>query len=263
MSRYLEIGTSNTIDFPTRAEFSKKIDYYDDFVLGGNRDRRAYGMVKATPTMTLSYDVNGFKFLEAVLGTSGGTITPGSTIPAYDYKVLTERGTKSIHSAKVNSWELTVQEGNPVTAVANINGTTIGSAAASSFTPDFNNMPYLPYQCTLKIGGSANTLWSQLSIKIDNALQSIFKTSSIPVDIREAGLSITGKFTASEFYDWANEGSMDIIFPSTTIIIGTAKFTSVPQGVKGYDLPDSAIEFSGYPVGSDSAIKVFNSGTKW
>jgi hypothetical protein len=263
MARYLEIGSGNTIDFPTRAEFAKKIDYYDDFVLGGNRDRRAYGLVKITPTMTLTYDVNGFKFLEAVLGSGTGTIIPGTTIPAYDYKVLTERGTKSIHSAKVNSWELTVQEGNPVTAVANINGTSIGASSAAVFVPDFNNMPYLPYQCTLKIGGSANTLWTQLSVKIDNALQSIFKTSSIPVDIREAGLSITGKITAPEFYEWAAEGSMDIIFPSTTIIIGTAKFTNVPGGVQGYDLPDSAIEFAGYPVGSDPAIKVYNNGTKW
>ena len=269
MGRYFEFGTGNTFDFPTRADFSKRIEYFDDFVLGGGRDRRAYGLVRITPSLRVAYDVNGLTFLKYVLGhtdtsLSVGTIVPQSTIPSTTYKVTVDDESMSISDAKVDTWEITIEEGNPVRAEFSVIGKGIGTSAASVFNPDFSNMPILPHECTLKVNKSINSLWTRLSVRISNDLSPIFKTSSVPVDIREQGLSITGRLRAPQYSEWASEGSVDLIIGSLgTIILHQVKFTEVPPSVTGYDLPETEIAFTAYPTASTTAITAIVSGNKW
>ena len=267
MARYFEFS-GNSIDFPTRADFVERKEYFEDFVLGGGRDLRAYGLTRITPNLTVAYDVNGLRFLKYALGSESGTASPytitvGSTLPTADYKVTVDDDNMSIHDAKVDTWEITIEEGAPVRAEFTVIGKTLGTEAASAFTPDFNNMPILPHECTLKIGGTPNTLWTRISLRINNALEAIHKTSSVPVDIRETGLEITGRIRAPEYSEWANEGSIDLIIGSAgTIIVRQVKFTEVPPRVTGFDLPETEISFSGYPSGTLAAIKAIV-GSKW
>lgn len=266
MARYFEFS-GNSIDFPIRADFTERREYFEDFVLGGGRDLRAYGLTRITPNLTVEYDVNGLRFLRYVLGSETGTspytITVGSTLPVADYKVTVEGDNMSIHSAKVDTWEITIEEGNPVRAEFTVIGRNIGSQAALPFSPDFNNMPILPHQCTLNINGVINTLWTRISLRINNALEPIFKTSSIPVEIRETGLEITGRIRAPEYTNWAPEGSIDLIVGRAgTITVRNVKFTEVPPRVTGFDLPETEISFSGYPVGTLAAIFA-RVGSKW
>ena len=271
MPRYLDGTVPSTIyfDFPTRADFSKRIEYFEDFILGGGRDKLAYGLTRITPQLTVTYDLNGLKFLQYVMGSITGTgtltITTAATLPTVTFRVLTDDGTMSIHDAKVDSWQITVEEGNPVRSEFTVIGKTIGAEAGASFSPDFANMPIVPSQVTLNIAGTPNTLWTRLNIQISNAITPIFGTSSIPTALREAGLSVTGRIRAPKYYQWAAEGSIDLIIGGVgTITIGSAKFTELPPRVTGFDLPETEISFKGYPGVSADAIKATATNTlKW
>jgi len=260
MARYFEFD-GNSIDFPTRADFVERREYFEDFILGGGRDLRAYGLTRITPSLTVEYDVNGLKFLKYAMGTIGTTspytVTVASTLPSGDYKVTVDDDHMSIHDAKVDTWEITIEEGNPVKAEFTVIGKTMGTDGASQFTPDFNNMPILPHECTLIIGGSTVTEWTRISLRINNALEAIHKTSSLPVTIRETGLEITGRIRAPEYSSsWASEGGMTLIIGDAgTIKVRQIKFTEIPPRVTGFDLPETEISFSGYPSGTLAAIE--------
>lgn len=259
MARYFEF-TGGTIDFPTRADFSKRSEYFEDFVLGGGRDLRAYGLTRIIPQITVTYDLNGMRFLEYVIGGTGGTLTVQATVPESFYKVTTESGTMSIHDAKIDTWELTVEEGNPVRAEFTAIGKTIGADTASAFSPDFANMPLKPSDVTLTIGAATNTLWSGINVRINNALEPLCKTDSIPVEIREAGLEITGRLRAKEYYEWATESSMDITLGTLgTLRLHSCKFHEVPPTVTGFDLPETEIAFVAYPTATTCALTAFKS----
>lgn len=271
MARYFEFS-GGSIDFPTRADFSKRIEYFEDFVLGGGRDLKAYGLTRIIPQITVTYDVNGLNFLQYVLGKSGSatinsiatTLVPYTTIYTSDYKVSTESGTMSLHDAKVDTWEITIEEGEPVRAEFTAIGKTIGASAASAFSPDFSEMPLKPSDVTLKIGGSTNALWSAINLRISNGIEALCKTDSVPVDIREAGLEITGRIRAREYYQWANEGSVDIIFSNRgTITLHSVKFTEVPPTVTGFDLPETEIAFTAYPTATTCALTAITGTVKW
>jgi hypothetical protein len=272
MPRYLDGTVPSTIyfDFPTRADFSKRIEYFEDFILGGGRDKLAYGLTRITPQLTVTYDLNGLRFLQYAMGSLAGTVAPftisvASTVPTITFRVLTDDGTMSIHDAKVDSWQITVEEGNPVRAEFTVIGKTIGAEAGASFSPDFNNMPQTPDKVTLNIGGTPNTLWTRLNVQISNAIATVFGTSSIPTQLRESGLSVTGRIRAPKYYQWATEGSMDIVMGTIgTLTIGNCKFTEMPPRVTGFDLPETEISFKGYPgVTSDAVKAVIGNTTEW
>lgn len=267
MARYFEFS-GGSIDFPTRADFSKRIEYFNDFVLGGGRDRTVYGVIRITPQITVAYDVNGLKFTQYVLGSispDSKTISVASTVPESFYKVSTEEGTMSLHNAKVDTWELTIEEGAPVRAEFTAIGKTIGAEAASAYQPDFDSMALVPSDCTLKINNTVNPNWTRITCRISNALDVIFKTSSIPVNIRETGLEITGVLRAPHYYQWANEGSVDIILGNVgTITMPKVRFTEIPPRVTGFDVPETEISYRAYPTSTQDAIKIFLSNTiKW
>jgi len=266
MARYLDMvtDTPETIhfDFATRADFSERKEYFSDFVLGGGRDLKAYGLTRITPTLTMTYDVNGLNFLKFVLGHSDytrdtvnpSTLTPKGTIGTLDVRVTVESENMSIHNGKVNTWEITVEEGNPVRAEVNIIGKSIGTEAANTYNPDFSDMPLMPYEVTISTGGSELD-FTRFNIRISNALQAIFKTSSIPVEIREAGLDVTGRIRANNFSNWATEGPWTISFGTIgTIILHQVKFMEIPPRVTGFDLPETEINWTAYPTASTCAI---------
>lgn len=263
--RYFQFS-GGTIDFVTRVEFSKRVEYYSDFVLGGTRDRTVYGLTRITPQVTVAYNVNGLKFLQYVMGSiSGSTIMIASTIPFSFYNVSTPEGTVSVSDAKVDTWELTIEEGSPIRAEFTAIARSIGASPASPYTPDFNSPPKMPSDATLTINGVANTLWNRLTVRIDNGIEPLFKTSTLPVELRETGLEVTGRLRAPLFREWASEGSVNIIIGGVgTIVMPSVKFTEVPPRVSGFDLPETEISFRAYPTATADAIRVFLTNlAKW
>uniref|UniRef100_A0A6H1ZJ70 Tail protein n=1 Tax=viral metagenome TaxID=1070528 RepID=A0A6H1ZJ70_9ZZZZ len=271
MTRYLDGTVPSTIyfDFPTRADFSKRIEYFEDFILGGGRDKLAYGLTRITPQLTVTYDLNGLKFLQYAMGSLGTTvpvtISVAATLPTITFRVRTDDGTMSIHDAKVDSWQVTIEEGNPVRGEFTVIGRTIGAVPAAPFSPDFANMPITPDAVTLRIGGAVITEWTRLNVGISSAIAPIFSTSSIPIALRETGVNVTGRIRAPKYFAWASEGSMELAVAALgTIILPNTKFTEVPPRVTGFDLPETEISFKGYPTAAADAIRAVLINTiKW
>ena len=255
MGRYLSFN-GNYFNFPIRADFRKRKEYFSDYVLSGGRDKAIYGVIRITPELTAEYDVNGLRFLEYVLGTvsdDGATISVESTLPTADYKVTVDSDNMSIHNAKVNTWELRIEEGNPVRAEFSVIGNTIGTEAATQYNVCFSSLPLLPNQCTLFIDGVANTIWNRISVRINNNLEPLFKGSTIPQEIRERGLEVTGAIRANEYSEFLSEGSIDLVLGTIgTLVMANVKLTEVPARVRGFDLPETEISFQAFPVCTDN-----------
>ena len=252
-------GVWSTIDFPTNAEYTERKEYYEDFVLGGSRDKRVFGVTEISNEINVSYDLNGLKFIENVLGTinasSISTIT--ADVPVNDYYTLTEEGTLCIKGAKVNTWELVIETGEPVTAEFNAIGTLTDVSASQAFTPNFSVVPLKHCDCSLSVDSTINSLWTRINLEIDNAIEPIYKTCTVPVDLREAGLEVTGALRAPEFYQLVAEGSMEVRLGTVgTIVMPNVQFQEESNRVEGFDLPETEISFTAYPTASTNAVWV-------
>ena len=266
MGRYLSFD-GNHFNFPLRADFRRRVEYFSDFVLGGTRDKAIYGLVRITPELTVQYDVDGLAFLRYVLGTvsaDGVTVSVATTLPSADYKVTVDDDHLSVLEAKVNTWELTIEEGNPVRAEFTVIGKAYGSDVAETYSPPFCDIPVRPSECTLCVDGSPNTLWNRISVRVNNNLEPLFKGSTLPQDIRERGLEVELTVRAPEFGEFMSEGSIDItIGDKGTIVLPNVKFTEVPARVEGFDLPESELSFRAYPYCTEAdAIQVILADTE-
>jgi hypothetical protein len=265
MGRYLKFDT-NTIDFATRADVSWKKDYFKDFVFGGERDQRVYGLVKITPEMSIEYDVNGLKALQWVLGSlATNTITVSEPTEIGTVSCSVETQSAGISFAKVNDWEINIEEGNPITAVMNFIGKNTVTTGPSSYAADFSSTAMLPSQCYCTIG-AASIDFSKISLKINNDIATIFKTNVLPVTLRPQGLQIDGKLRVPSYMDSSVvDGAMTIgLLGVGTICLPTVKFMEIPAKAKGYDIPDTEYSFSAFPAAATSAIKVILGNTlKW
>jgi len=163
----------------------------------------------------------------------------------------------------VNTWELTIEEGNPVRAEFTVIGKNYGADAAETYSPPFCSIPVLPSECTLYVGGVPNTLWNRISLRVNNNLEPLFKGSTIPQEIRETGLEVELTVRAPEFGEFMSEGSIDLAIGSKgTIVLPNVKFTEVPARVEGFDLPESELSLRAYPYCTEAdAIQVILADT--
>ncbi|MEM2261394.1 MAG: phage tail tube protein, partial [Ignisphaera sp.] len=204
-------------------------------------------------------------FLYYVLGSiSTTTIAVGSTIPESFYYVTVENENMSLHGAKVDTWELTVEEGSPVRAEFTAIGKNIGTTGASPFTPDFNNPPKMQSDVSVTVGGSTIE-YNRLSLRISNGIEPIYKGSLNPQELRETGLEVTGRIRAPKYSQFISEGAMVITISNVgQISMPNVRLTEVPPRVSGFDLPETEISFRAYPTTTEDAIKVTLTNTlKW
>jgi len=220
MGRYLEFGTvASHFNFALRADFSERREYFRDFVLGGTRDKRIYGLTRITPSVTASYDLDGLKFLEYVLGTlNGTTIEVASNLPVSGSIAVDVDGEGyQIKNAQVDTWELTVET---------LEGATIS--------------------------------YSRFVLRLNNQIDVIHRSDTLPSSLRPTGLEVSGRIRVPNYATgFGSEGSMQITIANIgTIYIPTVKFTEIPPRVTGFDLPETEVSFEGFPSGNNPAIRV-------
>jgi hypothetical protein len=261
MGRYFRFNT-NTFNFATRCDVTWRKEYFTEFTFGGARDQRIYGLTRVTPSLTCAYDMDGLKFLQYVLGTisaNGATISVSdlpeiSTIHAgIDYA----NENAGILNAKIDTWEFTVEEGNIAKAEFNAIGKDTTTIAPTAYTTDFNSSPLMPYNFSVTINTSSID-FNRLNLRINNGLQAIFKTSTLPVTLRPTGLEIEGRIRVPNYItDAMVDGSLRIVCGTIgTIDLATCKVTEIPVKAQGYDLPETEYSFTAFPLGTTQAIKV-------
>ena len=264
MARYYEIvyGSTINLDFPIRAAYSVSKNWFQDFVLGGGRDKKAYGLTQITPSLTTAYDVNGLGLLQYVLGsaaapntTSAHTLIPLSTIHEIAQRVTVDDEHLELQNAKIDTWEIVVETAAPIRAEFTTTGRGTTGTSASVFTPNYNNMPLVRADCSLFIGGVEDTNFTRLALNINNNLEPIFKTGTFPATIRPQGLDITGRLRANKFSEFASAGSWDIYFGNVgTITLHTVNVLEVPPSVSGFDLPEVELAFTAFPTANTVAL---------
>lgn len=264
MGRHFRFDT-NTFNFATRCDVTWRKEYFTEFTFGGARDQRIYGLTKITPTLTAAYDMDGLLFLKNVLGTIS---TNGVTIGVNDLPEIStihagiDGENAGILNAKIDTWEMTVEEGNIAKAEFTAIGRNTTTVAPTAYTTNFNSAPLMPYNFGVTINTTAID-FTRLNLSINNGLQAIFKTSTLPVTIRPTGLQIEGKIKVPNYLtDSMVDGSMRVVCGTIgTIDLATCKVTEIPVKAQGYDLPEVEYSFTAFPLGTTQAIKVLLGNT--
>lgn len=264
MGRYFRFDT-NTINFATRCDVTWRKEHFTDFVFGGERDQRIYGLTRITPSLTCAYDVDGFKFLDYVLGTHSTDFTTLSVsdLPQMSTVHLSVDGENAgILNAKVDNWELTVEEGAPARAEWTAIGRDMTTVAATAYTTNFDSAVLMPCDFRMTINTSSID-FTRFNLRINNGLDAIFKTSTLPVTIRPTGLEIDGRIRIPNYLtDQVTNGSLRIVCGTiANIDLATVRVTEIPPKVTGYDLPETEYSFIAFPKGTTQAIKVLLSNT--
>jgi hypothetical protein len=267
MGRYFRFD-NNTLNFATRCDVDVKNDHFTDFTFGGERDQRIYGLTKITPSLSCSYDMDGLKFLQYVLGSISAN---NATITVTD---LPELGTISaavdgeyagITQAKIDTWKFTIEEGSPAKAEFTATGKNTVTVGPSSYSADFCSSVLMPSDFRLTINTSSID-FTRINLNINNALTPIFKTSTLPVTIRPTGLEIDGKIRVPTYMSNAvTNGSLRIVCGTIgNIDLATIRVTEIPNKVTGFELPETEYSFTAFPTCTGQAIKVTLSNTiKW
>lgn len=247
MTRYLKFDTG-FLNFPTRADVNFRKDYFTDFTFGGQRDRRIYGLTKCTPQITVAYDMDGLNFLQYVIGGSGGVFTPADVPEIGTIWVGIDDQNFGIINAKVDTWEMNVEGGNPARAEWTAIGKGTFGSTLATYTPNFGSGVIMPSSISVSIGASSID-FSRLNLRVSNALDIIFKSSTLPATIRPTGLEVTGRIRVP-YYNLATvvDGSISIKIPGCgTISLPICKITEIPARATGFNLPETEFSFTGFP----------------
>ena len=267
MGRYFRFDT-NTINFVTRCDTSIKREHFTDFVFSGERDQRIYGLTKITPSITCAYDVDGLLFLKNVLGTISAdnkTITVGDLPNIGSINISVDGENAGILNAKIDTWDFTIEEGQPAKAEWTAIGRNTTAVDTASYVTNFSSPVLMPSDFTLVI--NTNTIdFTRFNLNINNQLNPIFKTSTLPVTIRSSGLEVEGKIRLMNYStDGVTDGSLKLVCGAVgTILLATIRVTEIPPKATGYDLPETEYSFTAFPSGTIPSIKVVLSNTlKW
>ncbi len=257
MARYLDIvyeGNTVHFNYPLRAEIGLRKEYFRDFVLGGQRDQAITGLTRYRPEITVEYDVCGFKFMDLALG---GSI-PQSTLPYADIRVTIDDEDISIEDAKVDSWEITWEEGQPTRARVTFLGKRKGETSASPFSVNYDKAVYTLGNCTIKLNNTEIKA-TRYNIRINNNIQPLYYGNTLPQDLKEQALEIEGRIRFAEFKD-VSDGPITIIGSGFTIELPNVKFTEVPPRATGMEVPETEARFMALPGSGGYAIKIIYSG---
>jgi len=260
MARYLDIvyGTSTIhFNYPLRAEIGLRKEYFRDFVLGGARDQAITGLTRYRPEITVEYDLCGFLFKNIALGGD----TPQSTIPYVDVRVTIGDENISIENAKVDSWEITWEEGQPARARVTFLGKNKGTSGASSFSVDYSVGVYTLGNCTIKLNGTIMKA-TRYNIRVNNNIQPLYYGNSLPQELKEQALEIEGRVRLAEFKE-VSDGSIQITGSGFTIELPNVKWTEVPPRASGMNVPETEARFIALPGSGGYAIKITYSGDEY
>ena len=267
MGRYFKFD-SNTFNFATRCDVNVKYDNFTDFTFGGERDQRIYGLTKITPSLTCAYDVDGLKFLINVLGTvsaNGVTVTVADLPEIGSISALVEAEYAGISFAKIDTWDFTIEEGSPAKAEFSAIGKNTVAAGPATYSSDFCSAVLMPSDCRVTINTSSID-FSRFNLKINNGLDPIFKTSTLPTTIRPTGLEIEGKIRVPSYIGTVvTNGSLRLVCGTIgNIDLATIRVTEIPSKVTGYNIPETEYSFTAFPTCNGQAIKAILSNTiKW
>jgi len=260
MGRYLDIVyQESTIHFnyPLRAEIGLRKEYFRDFVLGGARDQAITGLTRYRPEITVEYDVCGFKFKDIALGGD----TPKSTLPYVTVRVTIDDEDLSIENAKVDSWEITWEEGQPTRARVTFVGKAKGTTGASSFSVDYAKEVFTLGNCTIKLNGTELKA-TRYNIRVNNNIQPLYYGDTLPQDLKEQALEIEGRVRLAEFKE-VSDGSIQITGSGFTIELPNVKWTEVPPRASGMDVPETEARFIALPGIGGYAIKITYTGDEY
>ncbi len=260
MARYLDIiYGANTVhfNFPLRAEIGLRKEYFRDYILGGARDQAVTGLTRYRPEITVEYDVCGFLFKDIALGGD----TPTSTIPYVDVRVTIGNESISIEDAKVDSWEITWEEGQPARARVTFVGKNKGETGADSYSVDYDKAVYTLGNCTIKLNGTEIKA-TRYNIRINNNIQPLYYGNTLPQDLKEQALEIEGRIRLAEFSE-VSDGSISIEGPDFTIELPNVKFTEVPPRATGMEVPETEARFMALPGSGGYAIKITYTGSEY
>jgi len=267
MGRYFRFDAEN-FDFAVRADFSWRKEYFSEFVFGGARDKRIYGLTRITPTATWEYDVNGLEFMQYALGTvsvDGTTISVADTPEIGTIHAGIDGVNAGITFAKIDTWDFTVEEGGPAKVEVTAIGKNTTTVAPSAYTTDIDAPVIMPYNVGVTINTSSIG-FVRFNLRVNNGQQAIFKTGTVPATIRPTGLEIEGRIRVLDYLDSSvTDGSLAVVVGTIgNIYVPTVKLTEIPPRVTGYDLPEIEYSFNGYPTTSNDAIRAILSNTiKW
>jgi len=269
VARYFQFDSKN-FDFVVRADFSVRREVFEEFTWGGSRDKSVYGVTRVSPEVTVEYDLNGLQFLYYVLGSVSpavgsvpATIVPADTIPELDYKVTVDNSYFAVTDAKVDTWELTVEEGSPVRAEFTARGRNYSTTSgASSYSSDYSVLPVMIHQTTISTGGSDFT-FARFNLRVNNNLEPEYKTSTLPLRLLERGLEVTGRIRLQTWTVPSNGPVTISLGNAGTIILGYVIWTEIPPRARGWEYPEEELSFTAYATSSAPKIKVICNNAKY
>jgi hypothetical protein len=251
MARYLDLvatavdtGTIN-FNYPIRAEFRIRKDYFEDFILGGGRFDAVRGLTRVRPELTIEYEPIGFRLLQKATQ---------MTVPQYTARVNVDGNNISIRGALIDTWEITCEEGRAAVVRMGLVGTLQATDApavppASDFTlevPTIANSSVLLDGNTLKV--------NRWSLRINNNCQPLYYGNTVPATIQAQNCEITGRLRILDF-TVPSGSSIDIRTPAGTIILTGVKFEEIPPSARGWEVPETEVSFRASSISVITAAK--------
>jgi len=236
MARYLDIlaGTSTlTLNYPTRVEFRIRKEYFEDYVLGGDRFGAVRGLTRFRPEVTVEYEPIGFRLANYAIQ---------QTMPLFNVRVNIDGNSISVGGAQIDSWEITCEEGRG--AVARV--TFIGTIQASDAPPGPSTIDYsktVPTTANSKVKiGNAYQNVNRWSVRINNNCQPLYYGSTMPATVQPQNCEITGRIRLLQFTS-VSDNDITIETPVGTITLSNVKFEEVPPSARGWEVPETEISF--------------------
>jgi len=267
MARYLDIvvpenyygATATTVyfNYPIRGEYSKRKDYFSDFVFGGARDQSVTGLSRERPELTVEYDLCGLRVGTIVLGST----IPQDTIPYVKVRINVDGEILSLEGAKVDTWELNWEEGGPARGVIGFVGTITGTDAPTAYNIDYTQPVVVLPDCTITLNGSRIKA-TRYNIRVNNNLLPLYYGNVTPQEVREQGMAIEGRVRFAEWEKAPSDGTIEITHSAFTITLPNIKWTEIPPRARGLEVPETECRFQAFPGPQGYAIKINYVGTQ-
>jgi hypothetical protein len=236
MARYLDLveagtGTIN-INYPIRAEFRIRKEYFEDFVLGGDRYGAVTGLTRVRPEITIEYEPIGFRLLSKAVQ---------SSVPNYTARVSVDGNNISIQNAPIDTWEITCEEGRAAVVTMGLVGTAQGADVPVQVAPDYTKVVPTIANSTVTVGGTAAKV-NRWNLRINNNCNPLYYGSTVPQTIQVQNCQITGRLRFVE-YKIETEGDIAINTPVGNITLSGVKFEEIPPSARGWEVPETEVSF--------------------
>jgi len=268
MTRYLQFN-DNYHEFSTRADVSIRKEYFERFTFGGTRDKKLYALTRIRPEVTVEYQVIGGNFFYYAMGKystippeTNNTITVGSTLPLISIKIDVDGDKVAVKDGKIDSMEITFEEGSPAVVEYTVLGKNWDTTTSvTAYTVDWDKAPLTMDKVTITLNDTTVQA-SRIAVRIANNLDPRYFADTLPVELRETGLEVTGRIRISE-YEVLNDGTLKIDTEFFTMTLPNIKFTELPPRVTGFDVPEAELAFTAYPAKEKDVLQVVTKNAEW